>query len=263
MAGTPAIGEESTAISRTVIEPFLPHQAPPRVTGKLTDPEFSRFTGYVPCCLYLVAVHARLSVDGKCGKRTEAASTFITPLPPETAMLWVQNGEIMGSVTNSKNRLGGLTLARPTSRLRMGYFPLPEAEARRMRQHLVFPVPSFTALDPCAGEGKALAVVTEGTTRGQRRGIELDAYRAEEAKQRLDQVIYGDCFDVECKVESCSCALLNPSYDNAPEGDGAGQRLEALFLQHSYRWLKPGGVLILVIPIGQTGPVRQPVVGPV
>ena len=40
--------------------------------------------------------------------------------------------------------------------------------------------------------------------RGQRCGIELDAYRAAEAKQWLDQVIYGDCFDVECKVESFS-----------------------------------------------------------
>jgi SAM-dependent methyltransferase len=141
-------------------------------------------------------------------------------------------------------------LARPTSRFRMGYFPLPEAEARRIRQHLVFPASSFTALDPCAGEGKALAVITEGTG-GQRCGIELDAYRAEEARQRLDQVIYGDCFDVECKVESFSCALVNPPYDNAPDRDGVGQRLEALFLQHTYRWLKPGGVLILVIPVAQ------------
>src|SRR6516165_10762229 len=113
----------------------------------------------------------------------------------------------MGFGTIIKNRVGGLTLARLTSRLRMGYFPLPEAEARRIRQHLVFPASSFTALDPCAGEGKALAVITEGTM-VHRSGIELDAYRAEEARQRLDQVIYGDCFDAECKVESFSCALV-------------------------------------------------------
>jgi SAM-dependent methyltransferase len=141
-------------------------------------------------------------------------------------------------------------LARPTSRLRMGYFPLPEAEARRIRPHLIFPASSFTALDACAGEGKALAVTTEAT-RGQRCGIELDAHRAEETRQRLDQVIYGDCFDVECKVESFSCALVNPPYDNASDGDGAAHRLDALFLQHTYRWLKPGAVLILVIPVAQ------------
>jgi hypothetical protein len=132
----------------------------------------------------------------------------------------------------------------------MGYFPLPEAEARRIRLYLKFPASSFTALDPCAGEGKALAVITD-EARCQRCGIELDAYRAEEARQRLDQVIYGDCFDVECRVESLSCALLNPPYDTATDGGGAGQRLEALFLQHTYRWLKPGGVLILVVPVAQ------------
>lgn len=132
----------------------------------------------------------------------------------------------------------------------MGYFPLPEAEARRIRQHLKFPSSTFTALDPCAGEGKALTVITEGT-QGQRCGIELDAYRADEAKQRLDQVIYGDCFDVDCKAESCACMILNPPYDTAASEDGASQRLEALFLQHTYRWLKPAGVLILVIPVAQ------------
>jgi SAM-dependent methyltransferase len=141
-------------------------------------------------------------------------------------------------------------MARPTSKVRMGFFPLPEVEARRFRQHLKFPTSNFTALDPCAGEGKALALITEGA-QGQRCGIELDAYRAEEAKQRLDQVIYGDCFDVECKVESFSCIIVNPPYDTAANDDGPGQRFEALFLQHTYRWLKPGGVLILVIPVAQ------------
>jgi tRNA1(Val) A37 N6-methylase TrmN6 len=132
----------------------------------------------------------------------------------------------------------------------MGYFPLPEAESHRIRQLIKIPTSSFTALDPCAGEGKALAVVTHGAC-CQRCGIELDAYRAEEANKRLGQVIYGDCFDVDCKVESCSCMLLNPPYDTTASDDGASQRLEALFLQHTYRWLKPGGVLILVIPVAQ------------
>jgi SAM-dependent methyltransferase len=132
----------------------------------------------------------------------------------------------------------------------MGYFPLPEVEARRIRQHLSFPASGFAALDPCAGEGKALAAITDGTS-GQRCGIELDANRAGEGQTRLDRVVYGDCFDVDCRVESCSLIYENPPFDVVASDDGPSQRLEALFLQRTYRWLKPGGVLILVIPVAQ------------
>jgi len=141
-------------------------------------------------------------------------------------------------------------MSRPASRLRMGYFPLPEVEARRIRQHLSFSPSDFNALDPCAGEGKALAAITDGT-RGQRCGIELDANRAGEAQKCLDRVVYGDCFDVDCRVESCSLIYENPPFDVVASDDGPSQRLEALFLQRTYRWLKPGGVLILVIPVAQ------------
>jgi SAM-dependent methyltransferase len=141
-------------------------------------------------------------------------------------------------------------MARISALERMGYFPLPEAEARRIRRHLIYPPTTFTALDPCAGEGKALALITEGAP-GQRCGIELDAYRAEQAAIRLDQVIYADCFDVDCRVESLSLLYVNPPYQDAAHEDGPGQRLEELFLRQVYRWLKPGGVLILVIPIAQ------------
>jgi SAM-dependent methyltransferase len=132
----------------------------------------------------------------------------------------------------------------------MGYVPLPEAKARRIRRHLVYPLSPFAALDPCAGEGRALRLITEGTN-GFRYGIELDAHRAAQTRARIGQVIYGDCFDVECHAESFSLLYLNPPYDSSVTEDSPSERLEALFLQHTYRWLKPGGVLILVIPVGQ------------
>ncbi|TAM79660.1 MAG: class I SAM-dependent methyltransferase [Acidobacteria bacterium] len=141
-------------------------------------------------------------------------------------------------------------MSRPQNKLRMGYFPLPEAEAQRIRRHLVYGDADFCALDPCAGEGQALATITAGAA-GHRYGIELDANRAEQARTRTDQLIYGSCFDVDCRAESFSLLYENPPYDDAMRDEGTAQRLEELFLQHTYRWLKPGGVLILVIPVSQ------------
>jgi hypothetical protein len=44
-----------------------------------------------------------------------------------------------------------------------------------------------------------------------------------------------------------SLLYLNPPYD-FETGQSNNQRLEFVFLEHTYRWLKPGGVLVLVIP---------------
>jgi len=141
-------------------------------------------------------------------------------------------------------------MSRPQNKLRMGYVPLPEAEARRIRRHLMYSAAGLAALDPCAGEGRALELITEGAS-GHRHGIELDAHRAAQARARLGGVIYGDCFDVECRAESLSLLTLNPPYDTAVNDEGPSERLEALFLQHTYRWLKAGGVLVLIIPVAQ------------
>jgi hypothetical protein len=80
-----------------------------------------------------------------------------------------------------------------------------------------------------------------------RHAIELDAFRAEEARSVLDHVIQGNCFDVHSAVESFSLLFENPPYD-FELGENRNGRMEYLFLEHTYRWLKPGGVLVLVIP---------------
>ncbi len=129
-------------------------------------------------------------------------------------------------------------------RIRLGYFPLPLAEAEHIRQHLQL-TPRFMALDPCIGEGHALEAITAGVD-GHRCGVELDAYRAEEARRRTDQVVQASAFDVHCPAESISLLYLNPPYD-FEISEGRNERMERVFLQHAYRWLKPGGILVLVI----------------
>jgi hypothetical protein len=78
-------------------------------------------------------------------------------------------------------------------------------------------------------------------------GIELDAYRAAEARDVLDEVIQGSAFDTHAPVESFSLLYLNPPYD-FEIGEGKNKRMERLFLEHVARWLKPGGVLAFVLP---------------
>jgi hypothetical protein len=53
--------------------------------------------------------------------------------------------------------------------------------------------------------------------------------------------------DVRCPAEAVSLLYLNPPYD-WESGESNNQRLELVFLEHSYRWLKAGGVLLFVIP---------------
>jgi hypothetical protein len=135
---------------------------------------------------------------------------------------------------------------RLAGRERLGFYPLPIAEAKRIRTFLQFPEQVCSALDPCIGEGVAFAEITRDT-KTRRYGIELEAQRAALARSSADEVIHSNCFDVQCPVESFSLIYLNPPYD-FEIGEDKSQRMERLFLDHVYRWLKRGGVLILVIP---------------
>lgn len=135
---------------------------------------------------------------------------------------------------------------RTQARLKLGYYPLAQAEAVRIRKHLQFSADPTSVLDPCAGTGAALRALTDGSAARQH-GVELDSYRAEEARKVLDEVIQGNVFDAHAPVESFSMVYLNPPYD-FEIGEGKNQRMERLFLEHVGRWVRPGGVLVMVIP---------------
>lgn len=131
-------------------------------------------------------------------------------------------------------------------RLKLGYYPLPESEAKRMSGFVRFPAEQCLCLDPCSGTGAALKALTADSN-ARTYGIELDAYRAAEAREVLDEVVQGSAFDTHAPVESFSLLYLNPPYD-FEIGEGKNKRLERLFLEHVARWLKPGGVLVFVVP---------------
>jgi hypothetical protein len=96
---------------------------------------------------------------------------------------------------------------RNQGRIRLGYFPLPLSEARRIRACLRYPTSPVSTIDPCIGDGSAFLAITAETC-ARRYGIELDAYRAEQAASDVHELIQVDCLDVHCPDESLGLAFL-------------------------------------------------------
>ena len=135
---------------------------------------------------------------------------------------------------------------RIAARLKLGYYPLPVEQGPMLRARLAFPNAPTSALDPCCGTGAALQALTAASNTTLY-GVELDANRAVSAKESGIQTIQGNVFDVRARVERFSFLYLNPPYD-FEVGPRSNERMEKLFLGHTYAWLKPKGILLMVIP---------------
>ena len=134
---------------------------------------------------------------------------------------------------------------RPPGKIKLGFFPLPVPEAARLKNFLAF-ASEFSALDPCVGDGAAFNHLLDGVT-AHRYGVEIDANRAEQARALGIETVQANTMDVRCSPEAVSLLYLNPPYD-WESGESNNHRLELVFLEHTYRWLRPGGVLLFVIP---------------
>ena len=116
---------------------------------------------------------------------------------------------------------------RNVARLKMGYYPLPEAEGVKLRSLLSF-TGTASVIDPCVGQGTALYRVTSDA-QVRRYGVELDAERARIAGANGIETIQGNAFDAIARPESFSLLYLNPPYDSEI-GSIANRRMEAVFL---------------------------------
>ena len=141
-------------------------------------------------------------------------------------------------------------MSRPSSRIKLGYYPLPIEEARNISALLMSSAP-YAAIDPCAGEGTALLEVTKDTG-ADLAAIELDADRAEAANRNGVATVHGSAFECRVLAETCSLLYLNPPYDNE-FGPHSNKRMELVFLEHCYRWVTTEGVLVFVVPAPAVG----------
>ncbi len=142
--------------------------------------------------------------------------------------------------------------------IKNGYFPTDAATLNSILGALDISAPGLRILDPCCGEGSALAEVkhhlNECGATVEALGVEFDAERAWHAKRLLDTVAHSDVADVFITARSVGLLFLNPPYghtvaDRAGTSERAkSDRLEKVFCRKTFPWLKLSGVLVLIVP---------------
>ncbi|HEX8729343.1 MAG TPA: DUF6094 domain-containing protein [Ktedonobacterales bacterium] len=174
------------------------------------------------------------------------------------------------------------------------YYPTPEPVVSAIAQLLCIasapgaPIPPLSALrptirllDPCAGKGRALALLAESLRRQTSQatvhasdsdgdgpdlelyGIEPNLERAREAQTRIPNLLASSVFTTTLSEGGFQLALVNPPYDDvsaadatdtvsvptgASGGSGRRERLELRFLRRVTSKLAPDGVLIWIVP---------------
>jgi hypothetical protein len=91
---------------------------------------------------------------------------------------------------------------RPHGKTKLGFFPLPTAEAARLGNCLTFDR-EFSAVDPSVGDGVAFTSLSTGVE-AHRYGVEIDANRAEQARVLGIETLQANTMDVRCPAESIS-----------------------------------------------------------
>ena len=118
--------------------------------------------------------------------------------------------------------------------IRNGYFPTDEETMGRLLGALAPAGGTARILDPCCGEGSALADVAQHLQAAgasvESLGVELDRDRAWHAKTLLTRAIHSDLHDVVISPRSVGLLFLNPPYGHGvadkanAEGGEAGER---------------------------------------
>jgi len=152
--------------------------------------------------------------------------------------------------------------------VKAGYYPTDSVTLERIIGMLSLPSNGHVRmLDPCCGEGSALADIRQEltneaapgtTTTTETFGVELDSDRAWQAKKLLDRALHTDVHDAVVKARSMGLLFLNPPYgfgvaDKAGQqglqaGSEKAERLERTFLRKTVPYLAYGGVLVYVVP---------------
>lgn len=153
-----------------------------------------------------------------------------------------------------------------------GYFPTDTETTKGILSKLCFDVKGnknkqgiVRMLDPCCGEGVALAECKEHLSTKYKKlsnknieavGIEVDKDRAYHAKSmsNLNTVVHGDINDCHIVARQFGLLFLNPPYGNILSDsanladENRKQRYEMMFYEQTNKLLQFGGIMVLIIP---------------
>lgn len=142
--------------------------------------------------------------------------------------------------------------------VKAGYFPTDESTLERTLSALAPSNGPMQILDPCAGEGAAIAEAAHALGREQTTAfaVEYDAERARHARSLVDHCIQGDLMDTMISRQTFGLLWLNPPYGDLSKDvngnigyQGQGRaRLEKLFYQRTLPLLQYGGVIVFIVP---------------
>jgi hypothetical protein len=137
-----------------------------------------------------------------------------------------------------------------------GYFPTDEPTLERALSALAPSVGPMCILDPCAGEGVAIAEAahTLGRACVHAYAVEYDDERAAHARGLVDYCLHSDLMDTLISRQAFGLLWLNPPYGDLVRDQAGGYqfqgraRLEKLFYQRTMPLLQYGGILVFIIP---------------
>ena len=140
-----------------------------------------------------------------------------------------------------------------------GYYPTDEQTLERILALLTAPENgSVNVIDPCAGEGVAIAEVKHhlGKDSTAAYAVEYDHERATHAQTITDHCLRSDLMDTMITRQAYGLLWLNPPYgDLASDATGIAayqgtgrKRLEKLFYQRTLPLLQYDGTLVFILP---------------
>lgn len=142
--------------------------------------------------------------------------------------------------------------------MKHGYYPTDPVTLERTLSALTPANGPMNIIDPCAGEGVAIAEAAHFLGRDQvsAYAVEYDAERAAHARTLVDHCLHADMMDTLISRQSFGLLWLNPPYGDLSkdsngntgyQGEGRA-RLEKLFYQRCLPLLQYYGILVLIIP---------------